>query len=111
MYAYVSGDVEVHEKLSSLNYGKHAYIDMAMNVFSLAVIFPIFCCVLQSSCLELWLAKRAKDVGGCLCACERMRKRGCQKREIYRKPSHVTSPKGNIYFWVGQFSLGFNARK
>ena len=52
----VRGDVEVYEKLSSLKDGKYANFNMVVNVFSLAVCFPVFGCVLQSSCLELWLA-------------------------------------------------------
>ena len=53
MYAW--GDVEVHQKLSSLNYSKHAKV-VRINLFSLAVRSQIFSCVSEAVCGEsLWL--------------------------------------------------------
>ena len=45
MCLYMWDDIEVHEKLSSLNDGKDATFDLAIDVFLLAVCSPIFCCM------------------------------------------------------------------
>ena len=56
---YVWGDVEVHEKLSVLNYGKQANFNMAMNIFLLFVYSPISAAWLELCMTNLW-DRRAK---------------------------------------------------
>ena len=73
--------------------GKCTNFIQTMNVFSLAVCFPIFDLQLLSSCLESWSNWRAKNVGGRVSAWE-------QKRKLFLKTigNLVTWPAPNARF-------------
>ena len=78
MFLYEWVDVDIHVKFIILKDDKSINYIRTFHVFSLAVCFLIFGCVLQSCCLELWLAWRDTNVGGCVSAWE-------QKRKIFLK--------------------------
>ena len=62
-------EVNVYEKFSILKNIIYTNFDMAMYIVLHAVCFPIFYCVLQSTCLELWKQRMSEIVR----ARERMR--------------------------------------
>ena len=53
MCLYVRGDVEVHERFTSSNDGKHADF-LWTNVFSITVSFPMFCRVSVKLARVVW---------------------------------------------------------